>query len=91
MITGLTANWFINYRSSGIVLRYGALTETAWIGDSSTVWSDVDNWSAGIPTALSDVYINDTSVYYPVLTGVGIAKSVHVEQVVLLRLLLPEH
>ena len=78
VITGLTANWFINYRSSGIVLRYGALTETAWIGDSSTVWSDVDNWSAGIPTALSDVYINDTSVYYPVLTGVGIAKSVHV-------------
>lgn len=79
VITGLEPNWFIIYRNTGAVLRYGALTETVWIGDSSTVWSDPDNWSNGVPTSLSDVSINDTSTYYPVLTGTGLAKSIQIK------------
>ena len=79
VITGLMPNWFIQYKNTGAILRYGALTETAWIGDSSTVWSDIDNWSNGIPTALTDIFIDDTSTYYPVLTGTGVGKSLKIK------------
>jgi len=79
VVNGLLPNWFVIYKNTGAVLRYGVLSETVWIGDSSTVWSDPDNWSAGIPTATSDVFITDTSVYYPILTGTGIAKSIDIK------------
>lgn len=79
MVNGLLSNWFIIYKNTGAILRYGAISETVWIGDSSTVWSDPDNWSAGIPTATSDVFITDTSVYYPILTGTGTAKSIDIK------------
>lgn len=78
VITGLQPDWHIIYKTTGVVLRYGNITETVWIGDSSTVWSDPDNWSYGVPTATTDVMINDTSVFYPVLTGTGMAKSISI-------------
>lgn len=78
VITGLQPDWNIIYKTTGVVLRYGNITETVWIGDSSTVWSDPDNWSDGIPGATTDVMIQDTSVFYPVLTGNGLAKSISI-------------
>lgn len=78
VITGLQPDWNIIYKTTGVVLRYGNITETVWVGDSSTVWSDPDNWSDGIPNATIDVMIKDTSVFYPVLTGNGLAKSISI-------------
>lgn len=79
VVNGLLPDWHIIYKPNGAILRYGSATESAWIGDSSTVWSDADNWSDGVPTSITDVFINDTSTYYPILTGNGTAKSINIK------------
>ena len=42
--------------------------ETTWTGNSSEDWFDAQNWSNGIPTPESFVYIND-GIRFPTLTA----------------------
>jgi len=78
-VTGLAANWVVNYTPVGVVLSYGPLLYNTWTGNSNTDWNTADNWTDGIPDATDNVSIPNVT-NDPVLSTTGaVAKSVIVQ------------
>jgi hypothetical protein len=68
-VTGLTPGWALDYSSPTVVnLVYttGSATATTWNGLSDSVWTNVGNWTAGVPTLSSNVTIG-ASANQPVI------------------------
>lgn len=78
-VTGLPADWIINYLPTRIILSKGPLAGNYWTGSVSTNWNDAGNWTGGIPDATDDIVIPDV-INNPVLsTNNGLAKSITVQ------------
>ena len=56
----------------------GLCAQTTWTGNFGTAWNSSTNWTAGIPTASSDVIIPNTT-NKPQIPGTAMAKSLRVE------------
>jgi hypothetical protein len=78
-VTGLPANWYVSYTSTGVVLSYGFQYSTTWTGAVSTDWNTTGNWTAGVPTAAMEVFIPDVTNDPLLNTATGLAKTITVE------------
>lgn len=61
-----------------LLLPLFAAAQTSWKGTTSTDWSNVGNWTGGVPTASVDAIIGDanfTGANQPALTGASFCKS----------------
>jgi hypothetical protein len=68
---------FLTFLFSGVA--YTLTAQTTWTGSVSTDWNTAGNWTAGVPTATSDVIIPDVT-NDPVLAAAGaVARSVTVQ------------
>jgi len=47
------------------ILPFTSFCQTSWKGITSTTWSTASNWTAGVPTATTDVIIGDASFTGP--------------------------
>ncbi|MES2776938.1 MAG: hypothetical protein V4722_22365 [Bacteroidota bacterium] len=76
-VTGLPANWNVNYSAVGVTLSYSTQTNT-WTGAVSNNWNTAGNWSAGVPDATDEVVIPNVT-NDPVISVAGaLAKSVEI-------------
>jgi hypothetical protein len=79
-VTGLPANWYVNYFYDRVVLSYGApLPVSNWTGNVNTDWNNAGNWSAGVPDAATDVTISNVANGPVISTAGAAAKSILVE------------
>ncbi|MES2776937.1 MAG: hypothetical protein V4722_22360 [Bacteroidota bacterium] len=78
-VTGLPANWVVNYTPTEVILSYGQLPANTWTGNVSTNWNIAGNWTAGIPDATDAVIIPNVT-NDPLISSAGpVAKSVWVQ------------
>lgn len=78
-VTGLPANWHINYKPTGVTLSYGFAYETIWTGAVNTDWNNAGNWTGGVPTATMDVTIPNVTNDPLLNTATGVAKTILVQ------------
>lgn len=55
-----------------------SMGQTSWKGTTSTAWNNTLNWSAGVPTATTDVIIGDanfTGLFHPTVNATATCKS----------------
>ena len=78
-ITGLPANWYVNYTPVEVILSFGPLPTNTWTGSINTAWNNAGNWSAlRVPLATDTVLIPNVT-NDPVISIAGaIAKSIRV-------------
>ncbi|GAB3946483.1 hypothetical protein GCM10028805_17080 [Spirosoma harenae] len=70
-----------------LLLLLGNLTTQAqnnWTGATDRAWNTAGNWSAGIPTAGSDVVIPSTPTNQPIISTEAVARTVEVKSGALL-------
>ncbi len=60
-ITGLPANWTVQYMPVSVTLIYGGVNGNVWNGSVSSEWHEAANWSAGVPDPNSEVTIPDVA------------------------------
>ncbi len=61
------------------ILTFSLSSQTLWTGNSGTDWNIADNWSAGVPDAVTDAVIPDVT-NKPIISVAGaVAKSVTVQ------------
>ncbi|WAC14830.1 T9SS type A sorting domain-containing protein [Dyadobacter pollutisoli] len=78
-VTGLPANWTVQYTPVSVMLIYGGVNGNVWNGSVSSEWHDAANWSVGVPDPNSEVTIPDVA-NDPVIYAPGaVAKSVIVK------------
>jgi hypothetical protein len=63
---GTTDTGILNVSSSTLICTNGT-----WIGGTSTDWFTAANWCGGIPTASTDVLIESTAPFQPVIAAIG--------------------
>jgi hypothetical protein len=78
-VTGLPANWQVNYTPVSVILSYQPIPPNTWTGNVNTSWNNAGNWSAGVvPLATDEVIIPDVTNNPEITTNTAVAKSVKV-------------
>ncbi|MES2776941.1 MAG: hypothetical protein V4722_22380 [Bacteroidota bacterium] len=78
-ITGLPANWYVNYTPVSVILSYQPLALNTWTGTVSTAWNIAGNWSGGVPDASDDVTIPNVANDPVISNNAAVAKSVKLQ------------
>jgi len=78
-VTGIPANWQVNYSSTEVTLTYSAAGASTWTGAVSTAWNTAGNWSAGVPGTSTIVTIPNVANDPVISTAGAAARSVTVQ------------
>ncbi|MEO6499133.1 MAG: hypothetical protein ABIN95_08980 [Mucilaginibacter sp.] len=78
-VTGLAANWYVNYTPGSVILSYQPIPVNTWTGSVNTDWNNAGNWSGGIPDAADDVTIPNVTNDPVISNNAAVAKSVRVQ------------